>query len=191
MNTNQENPNPIEQRRITDDDNDELPSLDTISRNTTNVTTIPNEEMEQNSFDTPEPDHIDSNENEERHTRIEEMPVEASSVDLHVDEQSEPDEEPAIADEIIIGGLAADAMPTLRLTLASLEDAMKNTIVNEYKCLKTIEDRETLSRVAKDYQLDKKLLKASDRKIDDIRRAILEKVPEDQYKGTHMHDNEP
>ena len=119
------------------------------------------------------------------------MPVEASSVDLHVDEQSEPDEEPAIADEIIIGGLAADAMPTLRLTLASLEDAMKNSIVNEYKCLKTIEDRETLSRVAKDYQLDKKLLKASDRKIDDIRRAILEKVPEDQYKGTHMHDNEP
>ena len=108
------------------------------------------------------------------------MPVETSSADLPVDEQSKPDEELAISDEKIIDRPEADAVPTLRLTLVSLEDAMKISIVIEYKCLKTIEARETPSRVAKDYQLDEKLLKASGRKTDDIRRAFLEKVPEYQ-----------
>ena len=67
---------------------------------------------------------------------------------------------------------------------------MENYVVYDFKCLHTLTYRENLSRIAKNYNRDKKLICAADKRIDGIRMAILNHVPPDKYKGTHRHDEE-
>ena len=68
------------------------------------------------------------------------------------------------------------------------EEALKQTLHYSERCLFDIADKATLLRIVEHYKLDTKQFKNPPKKMEELRQALIEKIP-DTNQSYHLHGN--